>query len=158
MAAPGLTSVGVACLDNFIVTQGQQAVDWDVILFNFGLHNLDNSTAAESLYEVQLINITKRLVDTNAQLVYALTTPFMPDRTEGNMVVEQLNAIAKKVMASFSIPILDLYSVVTDHCGDVYENCDWCRRTPCSYHYNSQGMTAQGHVVASMINRTLFSQ
>ncbi len=154
----GSTSVGVACLDNFLVTQAQQHVDWDLILFNFGLHNLDNSTAAEALYEAQLGNITRRLVATGATLVYALTTPFMPDKTQGNMVVEQLNDIAKRVVAPHDIPVLDLYSVVTDHCGKVYENCDWCRRTPCSYHYNSAGMTEQGHVVASFINQTLLEK
>ena len=151
----GATSVGVACLDNFLVTQAQESVKWDVILFNFGLHNLDNSTAAEALYKTQLVNITERLVLTGASLIYALTTPFMPDRTQGNMVVEQLNEIAKQVVAPHDIPLLDLYSVVTNHCGKVYENCDWCRRTPCSYHYNPAGMSAQGHVVASKINETL---
>lgn len=37
----GATSYAVECLDNWLVTQSQQRVTWDVIAFNFGLHNLD---------------------------------------------------------------------------------------------------------------------
>lgn len=41
------TGYAQACLDNWLVTQRQQPVKWDVILFNSGLHNLDNSSSAE---------------------------------------------------------------------------------------------------------------
>lgn len=75
------TSYAQVCLNNWLVTQAQQPVQWDVILFNFGLHNLDNSSAAEQLYSQQLTNITQRLVATKAKLLYATTTPFMPDHT-----------------------------------------------------------------------------
>jgi hypothetical protein len=130
------TGTGVACLDNWLVTQQQQAVKWDVIQvslgtlclqpvrflrpptirglamqFNFGLHNLDNSSSAESEYQVQLLNITRRLLQTGAKLQYALTTPFMPDYTIGNTVVEDLNAIATKMMQAANIPLVDLYKV-----------------------------------------------
>ena len=41
----GSTARGVACLDNWLVTHSQQKVKWDVITFNFGLHDLTNSSA-----------------------------------------------------------------------------------------------------------------
>ena len=48
-------------------------------------------------------------------------------------MVEDLNAIANVVMAARGVPVLDLYTLVTDHCGAVpYEDCDWCRKHPCS--------------------------
>ena len=152
----GSTSVGVSCLQNFLVTQSQTAVDWDVILFNFGLHNLDNSSAAEALYKAQLTEITQRLVATGTKkLIYATTTPFMPDSTVGNNVVDDLNAIALGVIAPYNITVLDLHKVVTDHCGKLYETCDWCRKEPCSYHYNPLGETAQAKAVAAAIEAML---
>jgi hypothetical protein len=151
----GNTGNGVACLDNWLATQAQAPVKWDLVMFNFGLHNLGNSTAAETSYKEQLTNITARLGKTGATLLYALTTPFMPDATEGNMVVEQLNAIALELMQAAAIPILDLYSLVVQHCGKVYTDCDWCRMSPCSYHYNSPGMEAQSEAVAAAIRTML---
>lgn len=148
----GSTSVGVACLDNWLVTQNQTKVNWDVILFNFGLHDLDNSSAAEALYKQQLTNITERIVATGTKkLIYALTTPFMPLTTVGNPVVHDLNHIAREVVAPHNITVLDLHKLVTDHCGTNYTVCDWCRRTPCSYHYNDLGESAQAHAVAAAI-------
>ena len=154
----GATSNGVACLDNWLVTQQQQPVQWDAIHFNFGLHNLDNSTAAEALYLEQLANITTRLQATGAKLQYALTTPFMPLRTVNNTCVEDMNTMATKLMGERDIPLVDLYSVVTAHCGGVYTDCDWCRMHPCSYHYGPEGMDAQGKAVADALKKLLLSE
>ena len=154
----GTTGNGVACLDNWLVTQAQAPVTWDLITFNFGLHDLDNATAAESEYMEQLVNITTRLQATGAQLLYITTTPYMPLRLLNNTVVEDLNAIANVVMAARGVPVLDLYTLVTDHCGAVpYEDCDWCRKHPCSYHYNAEGMEAQAKAVAQAIRSKNFA-
>jgi hypothetical protein len=85
----GSTLVGQTCLDNFLVTQAQVKVDWDVILFNFGLHDMVPNTLDE--YRQQLTNITTRLVETGAKLIYATTTPFMPAFSKGSTIVETLN-------------------------------------------------------------------
>ena len=149
--------MGVACLDNWLVTQRQTPVRWDVIMFNFGLHDLDNHSAAEATYRAQLRNITARLNATGATLMYATTTPFMPDSTVGNNVVDDLNRIAREVVQPYdgNMTVVDLHKVVTDHCGDVYTDCDWCRRHPCSYHYNPEGETAQAKVVAKAFRDAL---
>lgn len=151
----GATNVGVACLDNFLKTQRQTAVQWDIVMFNFGLHDLDNHTSAEETYEQQLLNITNRLVQTGSKLMYALTTPYMPLTRIGNTVVADLNRIASKIMISKGIKILNLHKVITQHCGDVYTSCDWCRKNPCSYHYNNEGYTALGKAVASAFREIL---
>eukprot|EP00041_Stephanoeca_diplocostata_P021446 m.499893 g.499893 ORF g.499893 m.499893 type:complete len:285 (+) comp21828_c0_seq21:168-1022(+) len=152
----GATTEGVACLDNWLVTQAQEPVKWDVIQFNFGLHNLeDNTTEGLHNYSTQLLNITNRLEATGAKLLYALTTPFMPDATQGDFVVEALNKAAESIMSTKNIPLVDLYSVVTQHCGKVYKDCDWCRMHPCSYHYNPTGEAAQAHVVAAALKTAL---
>ena len=58
-------------------------------------------------------------------------------------------------MEAKKIPLVDLYHLVTDHCGAVYDDCDICRRTPCSYHYNDKGETMQGDFVAKAIKARL---
>jgi len=59
-------------------------VDWDVIQFNFGLHDLPKADPAQpellALYTEQLDNITRILTASGATHVqYALTTPFQAD-------------------------------------------------------------------------------
>lgn len=76
---------------------------------------MNNDSAAEALYKEQLANITNRLIATGAKLQYATTTPFMPDRTIGNTVVEDLNAIALDIMKPANIPIVDLYKLVSGY-------------------------------------------
>ena len=50
------------------------------------------------------------------------------------------------------------YTLVTDHCGAVpYEDCDWCRKHPCSYHYNGDGETPQAAYIAGTI-RTMLAE
>ena len=44
---------------------------------------------------------------------------------------------------------------VTDHCGEVYKDCDICRVHPCQYHYNPTGMDAQAKVVAAAFRANL---
>ena len=79
----------------------------------------------------------------------------MPDALVGNKVVDDLNAIARKVIAPYNITILDLNRLVHSHCGDTYSDCDWCRRHPCSYHYNAAGESAQADAVASAFRAAL---
>jgi hypothetical protein len=124
-------------------------------VYSFGLHDLSNGTFCEEVYTRQLLNITTRLLATGSKLQYALTTPFMPKRVLGNTVVEDMNKIASKMMTSKGIPLVDLYSTVTSHCGAIYTDCDICRKHPCSYHYNAAGMDAQAAVVAAAFQANL---
>jgi hypothetical protein len=58
-----------------------RAVDWDIVMFNFGLHDLMNTWPAPlALYTETLANITDILLASGAKhVVYALTTPFQAD-------------------------------------------------------------------------------
>ena len=121
-----------------------------------GLHDMTNSTRCEGLYRDQLTNITKRLAALGTKLLYISTTPYMPLRTQNNTVVEDMNSIAKEVVSPhISAPIVDLYSAVTAKCGAVYQNCSICRKTPCSFHYNDEGMNAQAAIVAAAVKGAL---
>lgn len=143
------------CLDNWLVTQAQAPVKWDVIFFNSGLHNLSNDTKSQDEYATLLGGVSDRLMKTGATLMYGLTTPFMPLSSKGEMVAERLNSLAAQNMWKRKIPIVDLYTVVTQHCGAVYQDCDWCKIHPCSYHYNGNGYEALAEVVSYAIRKAL---
>ena len=116
---------------------------------------MTNTSHCEDLYKVQLTNITARLAATGSKLLFVTTTPYMPHRQQGDTVVEDMNAIARKVMSTFKIPVFDLYKVVTDCCGVVYSDCDICKAHPCSYHYNPKGIKLQSIQLAAAIRKAL---
>lgn len=152
----GSVAVGLACLDRWLVTQANQAVQWDLITFNFGLHDLTNGSHCLGLYREQLTNVTARLASLGTKLMYITTTPYMPLRLQGNTVVEDMNAIAREVVGVHkNVAVTDLYTNVTGHCGSIYTDCDICRMSPCSFHYNALGMTQQAEVVATAIKAQL---
>ena len=155
----GDTAYGLACLDNWLVTQKQDYVNWDLIVYIFGLHDLDNSSHCEDLYSSQLGQITDLIASAlqhqTWNMLYVTTTPYMPLRTKNNTAVEDMNKIAADLLSSYGIASVDLYAEVTKHCGSVYTDCDICRKHPCDFHYNDQGMTAQAAVVAAAIVQQL---
>ena len=167
-AGAGHVGQGLTCLDRWLVTQTQAEVKWDLITFNFGLHDLCSpnpikptlcSKAKQArclgLYKEQLKNITGRLLATGAKLLYVTTTPFMPLRLHNDTVVESLNSEASAIMHQHSIPVVDLYEVVTKTCGEVYVNCSICLHQPCWYHYNASGYAKLSGALAAAIKSNL---
>jgi len=132
-----------------------EPVHWDVIAFNYGLHDLDPAIASQEQYEAELKEIATKLDQYTTRRLYALTTPYMPDKTQGIPIVQDLNTRAIAVMKDLGIPVVDLYSAVTDVCGDVYTNCTICRKTPCSYHYTPEGYEDIAKVLAPAIEALL---
>jgi hypothetical protein len=142
---------GVACEENFLRTASYQAAPWTLITFNFGLHDLYNTSANYAAYEAALSNFTARLKQTSSKLLYVATTPQMAQQWYGNEAVLQLNAIASRVTAAAGIPFADLYSHVTKRCGAMYTNCSICDDessqyppgappgSHCGYHYTAEG-------------------
>lgn len=142
---------GNNCEDAFLRTSLYEEANWTLISFNFGLHDLYNDSKSEAEYEVALTNFTNRLLKTSSKLVFISTTPYMPYRYYGNTVVEDLNAIAQRVVSKVGIPYADLYHHITAYCGAVYSFCDicdnessfWPANSPpganCGYHYTDSG-------------------
>ena len=142
---------GVNCEEEFLRTAMWQPASWRGITFNFGLHNLNQAPASERQYEALLTNFTARLLKTDSRLLYISTTPFMPDHYYGNVVVEDLNAAAQRVMSAAGVRYVDLYSHITDRCGVNYTACDICDNESsiwpagapagahCGYHYTAAG-------------------
>ncbi len=95
---------------------------WDVIHFNWGLHDLKYlkpDAKAQNVppdqYEKNLRDLVAKLKKTGATLIFATTTP-IPTHTDGEFRRVQAdvpiyNDIARKIMEENGVTIDDLYSV-----------------------------------------------
>lgn len=138
----GAAANGVERMDDWLRNE-----KWDVIHFNFGLH--DGKTLAD-IYERQLREIVARLKKTGAQLVWATTTPRPADSKEGPLMVEadaQLRAIAAQIMDENRIAVDDLFQTVTPWLAEV--------QNPKDVHFNDQGYEILGKAVAESIEIAL---
>jgi acyl-CoA thioesterase-1 len=118
----GETARGLAKMDAWL---GEKK--WDIIHFNFGLHDLKyldaqgkyvgpdqgKQVASVPQYEESLRQIVARLKKTGAKLVWASTTP-VPDGSAGRVLGDELkyNEAAAKVMKENGVAINDLHKVV----------------------------------------------
>ena len=114
----GPTERGLARLDKWLGTN-----HWDVIHFNFGLHDLKylddkgqyvapekgKQVAPPDVYRKNLRELALRLQKTGAALVFATTTP-VPPGTLGRVAGDErpYNEVAKSVMQELGIPVDDL--------------------------------------------------
>lgn len=114
----GPTERGLARLDEWLGTN-----HWDVIHFNFGLHDLkyldDKGRYADpsigkqvtppEVYRKNLRELALRLRKTGAALIFATTTP-VPPGTLGRVAGDErpYNDVAVSVMKEFGIPVDDL--------------------------------------------------
>jgi acyl-CoA thioesterase-1 len=102
---------------------------WDVIHFNFGLHDLKYLDAAgkyvdpdkgkqvapPELYRQRLRELTQRLQATGAKLIFATTTP-VPEGTLGRLAggEARYNQVAVEVMKELKVPLDDLGAYVAE--------------------------------------------
>lgn len=122
------TTKGVRHIDRWLAQDGGR---WDVIHFNFGLHDLKHvhpDTGANSVnpahprqaepeqYEANLRSIVMRLRATGATLVFATTTPVPEGAKPLRDVADapRYNSIAAKVMAENGITVNDLFAIVEE--------------------------------------------
>ncbi len=103
--------------------------DWDVIHFNWGLHDLcyrhpDSKTQGHrdkvngtisvplAQYEKNLETLVRQLEQRNATLIWATTTP-VPEGEAGRVVGDDLkyNEVAKKIMQKHNIKINELHQL-----------------------------------------------
>lgn len=138
---------------------------WDVIHFNFGLHDikhvhpvtgknskslLDPQQAAPKYYRKNLKAIVKILKATDAQLIFATTTPY-PDPVDGPLrlpgMPERYNKIATRIMRKNKIPVNDLYEYVLPHLQEL--------QRPSNVHFTSKGSQVLGKQVSERIMQYL---
>jgi hypothetical protein len=114
------TARGIVQLDQWL---GHK--EWDVIHFNFGLHDLKyldetgtytssergRQVAPPAQYEQNLRQLVARLKRTRARLIWASITP-IPDGSTGRVRGDDIkyNEVAARVMTENGIAINDLYA------------------------------------------------
>jgi acyl-CoA thioesterase-1 len=134
---------------------------WDVIHFNFGLHDLkyldetgkyvtpDKGKQVTSLeqYDKNLRQIVERLKKTNARLIFATTTP-VPDASAGRVKGDEVkyNAVAEKVMKETGVEIDDLCVLVMAHPTMIQ---------PKNVHYTKDGYKALADQAVKLIEKSL---
>jgi acyl-CoA thioesterase-1 len=154
----GPTTRGVANLDKWL-GEGK----WDVIHFNFGLHDLKyiddagkniapdkgHQQVPPEEYEKNLEQIVQRLKKTGAILIFATTTPVPPgepQRVHDDAV--KYNQIALRVMTRHDVRIDDLRALCEQ--PGVKE-----KQLPQNVHFAKEGYAALGEEVAKQIEAAL---
>jgi len=138
---------------------------WDVIHFNFGLHDLkrvdpdtcknstkksDPTQADLKQYRKNLKLIVKRLKQTGAKLIFATTTPY-PDNPQGPLrepgLPEKYNKVALKIMKKNDIVINDLFTFVIPKIKEL--------QLPNNVHFSKYGSEILAKEVARAIKAQL---
>jgi len=152
------TTKGVKAIERWLALEGG---DWDVIHFNFGLHDLkrvdpktrrnsndpsDPNQADLATYTSQLTAIVEALEATGATLILATTTPVptggvRPHRDPED--VERYNARARGIAEPRGIVVDDLYSFALPRLAELQE--------PVNVHFTAEGSAALGGEVARVI-------
>jgi len=123
---------------------------WDVIHFNFGIH--DRKTPAAD-YEQRLEALITRMKQTGAKLIFATTTPVPSDTKDGPEIVTQIaekNAIATQVMQKHGVGINDLHAFLAPQLEGI--------ANPKDVHFNAKGYELMGQQVAKSIEAGLSPQ
>jgi acyl-CoA thioesterase-1 len=126
---------------------------WDVIHFNFGLHDLKQINGKQQVpldqYDKNLRDLVGRLKKTGAALVWCSTTPVpqtsSPPRS--NEDVLKYNAAAKKIMDETGVPIDDLYAFALPQIGKI--------QRPSNVHFTTEGSAILAKQVAASITEQL---
>jgi lysophospholipase L1-like esterase len=152
------SDVGLSKLDAWLATGGTEK-KWDVIHFNWGLHDLKHwkdgklDLAGPRLipietYEKNLREIVARLKKTGAKLIFATTTP-VPEGSGGRVAGDevQYNEAALRVMKSEGVAINDLHAFASPQLAKI--------QRPQNVHFNADGHTALAEQVAAEIRKAL---
>lgn len=149
----GDTARGVASIDKWLGSG-----KWDVIHFNFGLHDLKYLDAAGQLaapdkgkqvhtlaeYEANLRKIVARLKQTGAKLIWAATTP-VPGGSTGRVEDDAIryNAVAARAMQEQGVAINDLHAFVKPRQAQL--------QRPANVHFSPVGSAQLADVVVGQI-------
>ncbi len=154
------TTFGIKKIDEWL-----SAKKWDVIHFNFGLHDLkhvdaktgknskkqsDPQQADLKAYKKNLSKIVKKLKATNAKLIFATTTPY-PDKPGGPLRRAdqpiKYNKVALKIMSKNKIAINDLHAFVLPHLNELLH--------PNNVHFTKEGSKILAEELAKHISKML---
>ena len=123
---------------------------WDVIHFNFGIHD---RLTDDATYAANLEKIIAQLEKTGAKLIWARTTPPASGENREKFTAEQcakVNRIADATMQKHGIPEDDLYTAVAPRLAELQNTND--------VHFNDVGYDILGGQVASEILQAIKSK
>jgi len=126
---------------------------WDVIHFNWGLHDLtsinDQPETPLNEYEKNLSELVARLKKTGATLVWCSTTPVPPGRRAPLKPEDVLryNEVAQKIMDENGIAIDDLYAFALPRLKEI--------QLPTNVHVTPEGSKVLAQQVAASIEAVL---
>jgi lysophospholipase L1-like esterase len=154
------TTKGVTKIDEWLALDGGE---FDVIHFNFGLHDLkrvrpdgsnsndpsDPRQAGPEAYERNLRRIVQSLEDSGAELIFATTTPYpsgvRPHRSPDD--AHRYNQIARTVMQEHGIRINDLFAEVETSLDRLQQ--------PVNVHFSETGSRALAEAVVASLRSAL---
>ncbi len=145
----GSTQTGLDSLDKWL-GEGK----WDVIHFNWGLHDLKYLEGQQvtplAQYETNLRKLVQRLKQTGAKLIWCSTTPvpegkLNPPRSDQD--VQAYNAVAAKIMQEEGIAIDDLYAFALPKLTEI--------QRPVNVHFTPEGSQQLAEQVAKNIAAAL---
>jgi len=135
---------------------------WDVIHFNFGLHDVyhydddgqrtdadkGHRQVSNEDYEKNLDKLVSRMKKTGAKLIFATTTP-VPDGSPGRIKGDEVlyNDIARRVMQRHGVVIDDLYSFALPRLAEI--------QLPQNVHFKPEGSKVLADQVAASIRKAL---
>ena len=142
----GPTTNGLANLHSWLGDK-----KWDVIHFNWGLHDLKIMADAQrqvspEAYEKHLRELVRQLKATRAKLIWAATTPVpegVKEPVRHSADVTTYNAIAMKIMDENRIAIDDLYSFALPQLSKI--------QRPKNVHFSDEGSEVLAKQVAASI-------
>ncbi|MFC1853677.1 SGNH/GDSL hydrolase family protein [candidate division CSSED10-310 bacterium] len=139
--------------------------EWDIIHFNWGLHDLKHvkvvGTAQNSddpndpqqadirHYKNNMKILVKELKETGAKLIFATTTPY-PNNVSPSRIPEdaqKYNEVALKIMKENGVEINDLYTFILPKLKEVQK--------PINVHFEPEGSEILGEMVAEAIMKNL---
>lgn len=157
------TTAGVANIDRWLQIEGGK---WDVIHFNWGLHDLkhmkadgkttsdlatDPPQASVEVYEKQLREIVAKLKATGARLVFATTTPVPEEPMKvyrKNADVIRYNEAALRVMKDNAVAVNDLYGFALPQLKEI-------QIQPANVHFTPKGSEVLAAEVVKAVRAAL---
>lgn len=135
----GPATAGVKNLDSWL---GKKP--WDIITFNFGIHDSKNSMTT---YRVNLQKVVDKLKATKASLIWIRTTPLY-DKETGIDKTAEVNRIADSMMQSNHIRICDV-------AGAVMKDTAYKNYYVDGVHFNNKGISLMAEAVAKSLKITI---
>jgi acyl-CoA thioesterase-1 len=153
----------VKVLDSWLDDKRTGGAKWDVIHFNFGLHDVKYADEKGTLiqvtdtgkpqvspedYEKNLREIVGKLKATGARLIWCSTTP-VPEGAKGRVPGDEVkyNAIALKIMKEHNIAVDDLYTFALPKLDMIQKKAD--------VHFSDAGSKELASQVVSTIEAAL---